>query len=93
MWGQQMPSLIAALLVLFAVLMINIGCTSTIDKAENQSKPELLTQCTEPRPEICTMEYDPVCATHEDGSSKTYSTGCTACSHKEVMGYNSGECK
>ncbi len=78
---------------LLLVLMVGSGCSSTMDKTDAPSISKELTLCTEPRPEICTMQYDPVCATHEDGSSKTYATDCTACSHTEVIGYNPGECE
>ena len=40
---------------------------------------EALTICHELRPQICTMDYQPVCAKLEDGTFKTYSNGCTAC--------------
>lgn len=49
--------------------------------------------CTDPRPEICTQQYDPVCGMLDDGSRKTYSTGCTACSDHNVVGWDPGECK
>lgn len=52
-----------------------------------------LTPCTEPRPEICTQQYTPVCATLRDGSSKTYSNSCSACSVTEVEGWLAGECR
>jgi hypothetical protein len=45
-----------------------------------------LGMCTDPRPEICTQNYAPVCGVHEDGSRQTYSNGCTACSNPEVVG-------
>lgn len=48
--------------------------------------------CKEPRPEICTREYNPVCATLKDGSIRTDSTACTACSDPAVIGYNMGAC-
>lgn len=50
------------------------------------------TQCTDPRPEACTMEYKPVCAQMTDGSYKTYSNGCTACSDKKIVTYRDGGC-
>ena len=37
------------------------------------------TLCEDPRPQVCTMDYRPVCGTLKDGSSKTYSNGCGAC--------------
>ncbi|MFV1998067.1 MAG: hypothetical protein ACC641_08655 [Acidiferrobacterales bacterium] len=50
------------------------------------------TQCTEPRPQICTREYLPVCATLLDASHKTYATGCTACSDPDTVGYVADPC-
>lgn len=52
-----------------------------------------LTSCPEPRPEICTMDYTPVCARHTDGSFKTYSNGCTACTNPSVEGYVEDACE
>ncbi|MCG8634171.1 MAG: META domain-containing protein, partial [Desulfobacterales bacterium] len=48
--------------------------------------------CKDPRPEVCTMEYDPVCGEKKDGLMKTYGNGCTACSDQEVIRYRYGEC-
>ena len=50
-------------------------------------------QCTDPRPQVCTMDYRPVCAKREDGSTETYSNGCTACSDQEVVGHVEGACR
>ncbi len=49
--------------------------------------------CKDPRPEICTMEYVPVCGILSDKSEKTYASGCTACSSSEVTGYRKDACK
>jgi hypothetical protein len=49
--------------------------------------------CPEVRPQICTHEYRPVCAQLQDGSLKTYSNGCTACSDPAVSGYREGACE
>ena len=48
--------------------------------------------CKTPRPEVCTMEYDPVCGERADNSQKTYSNGCRACSDQDVIRYRKGEC-
>ena len=48
--------------------------------------------CPEPRPQICTMNYLPVCGQLQDGSFKTYSNGCGSCSDSAVVGYREGEC-
>jgi hypothetical protein len=52
-----------------------------------------LVKCPETRPEMCTMNYDPVCGILSDGSSKTYANGCNACSDLRVMSYARGECQ
>jgi len=48
--------------------------------------------CTEPRPEMCTMDYQPVCGFDRDQKYKTYSNACTACSDKQVVYTIKGEC-
>lgn len=48
--------------------------------------------CTEPRPQICTMEYQPVCALREDGQRETMSSPCNACADVAVVRYTPGAC-
>ncbi len=50
------------------------------------------TQCTEPRPQVCTMEYAPVCATLVTGGTADYSSGCNACADDAVSSYEQGQC-
>jgi hypothetical protein len=71
---------------LLSILFMVTACSSSAKQtiAENM--------CKEPRPEVCTADYVPVCGIHKDGTSKTYSNGCSACSHKEVVGYNADVC-
>jgi hypothetical protein len=52
-----------------------------------------LVSCPEPRPQICTQEYRPVCAKLQDGGFKTYSNGCSACTDPSVTGYREGACE
>jgi len=59
----------------------------------NTTEPEALITCKEPRPQICTREYNPVCATLKDGSTQTMATGCTACSNYQITAYEMGQCK
>ena len=54
---------------------------------------DALTRCQEPKPQICTREFRPVCAQMQDGSFKTYSTGCTSCTNPNVVGYRDGACE
>ena len=54
-----------------------------------------LTVCTDPRPEICTMDYTPVCGLQRVSGAeqwKTYSNACSACSDATVVGYNKDAC-
>ena len=61
-------------------------------------------ECVEPRPELCTKDYRPVCALRDTGVRcittpcpstewKTYSNACSACSDPDVMGYKNGACR
>lgn len=69
------------------------------------SKPPAvpMTVCQEPRPEMCTMHYDPVCASIDTGvrcvttpcestAMKTYGNSCSACSDPAVIEYHAGVC-
>jgi len=65
------------------------GCAATT--ADTKS-PVKLQDCEEPRPQVCTMDYRPVCASLSDGSSKTFSNGCSACADSRVEGWHDGAC-
>ena len=77
------------LLPLFLILFV-APCLAGCDT--NSDNKILDTTCSEPRPEVCTREYAPVCGYNSDGASKTYSNGCTACAEEEIIGYKNGEC-
>lgn len=60
--------------------------------------------CEEPRPEICTREFRPVCAQRDIGvrcvttpcetiEPVTAGNACTACSDPAVLGYYPGRCE
>jgi hypothetical protein len=81
------------------LLPLLLGCSQA------DSKPPLavITECADPRPQMCTMDYQPVCAQRDTGircvttpcpSSewKTYSNSCGACSDANVSGYRAGSC-
>jgi len=63
-----------------------------LKSGEPSGEPETVT-CPEPRPQICTQDYRPVCARLADGSLKTYSNGCTACTDSTVESYREGQCE
>ena len=50
------------------------------------------TQCSDPRPQVCTMEYNPVCATLVAGGVKQYASGCNACADDAVSSYMPDVC-
>jgi len=82
------------------MLLLLSACQSTPEKhvgaLENRTEvPEKrsdLSYCSEPRPQICTMIYKPVCGFDKNDQSKTYASDCTACSDSEVVAYRKGEC-
>lgn len=78
--------------------LICIACS-----AKTAAVNPLTVQCTDPRPQICTMDYTPVCATKDNRvrcvttpcqstETKTYSNGCGACANPAVISYIPGEC-
>lgn len=83
------PGIHLFLLVVLAVLVI--ACTSVSEKEQLADDPAIIF-CTDPRPQICTREYRPVCGQRDDASLKTYGNACTACGDPEVMGYRIGPC-
>jgi len=88
-------------LALFFIYLGIAGCDSmAVDTSTNIS---IDTECQDPRSEMCTQEYRPVCALRDTGVRcittpcpstewKTYSNACTACSDSDVIGYKPGEC-
>ena len=64
-----------------------------LSRYRSENSMHKVTLCKEPRPQVCTMEYVPVCARLEDGSVKTYSSGCNACADAVVKSYKPKACK
>ena len=60
--------------------------------AMQEPAPSLVTQCETPRPQVCTMEYAPVCGQLSGGGSKEFASGCNACGNENVEGYLPGPC-
>ena len=72
---------IASVLVL---LVVAVGCAST---------PDTAFECSEPRPQVCTMEFAPTCARLSGGDRKEFASPCTACADPGVSGYDKGGCQ
>lgn len=94
------------LLLIFIFPMLIASCAAQ-QQAQVQSQPRPqktdFKVCPEQRPQICTREYMPVCATRDTGvrcvttpcpssEQKTYSNGCDACADKTVLGYIANAC-
>jgi hypothetical protein len=73
------------------VVGLTLGaCAST---SPDKSMPAAgVTVCEDPRPQVCTMDYTPVCATLQDGSVKTYPNGCGACADVNVKSWVADAC-
>ena len=91
-WFNSLQLSTAALLALGLLIFAACASVPMTDSTLKTVNSESLTFCTEPRPQICTMDYQPVCAELKDGRSKTYSNGCSSCSDANVVGYHDGEC-
>lgn len=74
-------------IVVLGSLLSACNGAATLDTASSEGM-----QCADPRPQVCTMEYNPVCAVLSSGSSKQYSSPCNACADDAVMRYLSGAC-
>jgi len=75
------------------ILLLLSACQSTPEKRANLPEKRIdLSYCSEPRPQICTMIYKPVCGFDTNDQPKTYASDCTACSDAEVVAYRKGEC-
>jgi hypothetical protein len=81
--------MLTAIVFLTACQTQQVKPDKTISAQENSN----LTNCPEPRPQICTMIYDPVCATLTDGQTETKASDCSACGDSEVVGYVHGACE
>lgn len=68
------------------------GCAKSPATTERADIQAGFVACAEPRPEACTMQYDPVCGEMTDGRNKTYSNACVACSDRLVTAYLKGAC-
>lgn len=73
------------------------ACQSVAPRMDSPMVPSThspLRMCQQPRPEICTQQYEPVCG-YGSGHRLlgTYGNACGACGQAEVMGYTEGDCE
>jgi hypothetical protein len=90
------------LLILCVAAFFMLSCANS-KKTEQNTLNSQFTQCQEDRPQICTREYLPVCATRDTGircvaapcpssEQRTYGNACTACADEKVAGYKPEAC-
>jgi hypothetical protein len=92
----EMKKVFCTLLIFGSALICisMLSCTMVSrQKPESKIVDPGLTICPEIRPEVCTMDYQPVCAQLRDSGFKPYSNGCTACSDQNVTAYSDGACE
>jgi len=78
---------------LFAVVLFSV-CQFSCANTQEVLMPDVkLIQCSEPRPEVCTQHYQPVCGFEHDDNHKTFPNACTACSNPEIVSYYDGKCR
>lgn len=70
-----------------ALVSVLAACSTSPPSADGS-----VHQCEDPRPQVCTLEYAPVCAFRGGGERREYSNGCSACADPEVSGYTDGAC-
>jgi len=74
------------------------GCTACANQAVQGHYPSAcatanMQACQDPRPQICTADYRPVCGQSGSGPTQTYGNACSACGDNAVIGFFQGECR
>lgn len=72
-------------------LFVLSACSANETPTANQQQQNRIF-CQEPRPMICTMDYQAVCGEKKDQTKKSYSNACSACSNPEVVSYVPDAC-
>lgn len=85
-------NLFLPILGLASCMLLACGEKEQIASPPGQAPAAPAGACQEPRPEICTMDYQPVCG-YGDKHQKTYSNGCSACADASVLGWVQGACE
>ncbi len=73
-------------------MMPSFGDSQSPAVVDAPAKPATTT-CEDPRPKICTMRYEPVCAVMATGRVTTYPSACNACADIAVSGWRPDPCE
>ena len=94
----------AATLVIYTIFVLTLSAChnfddrfddkadQSMDSSGSQLVQASLIQCPAQRPEVCTMDYRPVCARDESGAKKEFGNACGACAQSEIVAYEEGSC-
>ena len=75
-----------------AIVLLSLGaCAGSKPNPSSTGNQQAL--CSEPRPQVCTADYRPVCAEQQNGELKTYSNACSACGDASVASHREGACE
>jgi hypothetical protein len=72
--------------LVFLISFLLFGCSGKQNKPDSE-----IILCENPRPEVCGMVYDPVCAKTLSGKWVVKSNRCNACRSADVQGYKLGK--
>ena len=79
--------------VLLAALFALPACAQQPPPSQPPAPPAAgQVACTDPRPQMCTRDYRPVCGTRRDGTRQTFGNGCGACGDANVLHHIPGPC-
>ena len=76
-----------------SIFLIILGTLTTACAHDPDIKKSPIVLCEDPRPQICTMDYTPVCGLKAKDTLKTYGNACGACSDVQVTSHIMGECQ
>jgi hypothetical protein len=80
------------MIILMAMMPVftMVGCSRAVENVNHERQS---ISCEDPRPDVCAQNYLPVCGALDDGTRKTYSNACSACSDVNVVGYAPDACR
>jgi len=95
--------LLPAIMIFLCSACTNPGTPIAMPSVPDKPASQMIS-CPETRPQMCTKEYLPVCASRDTGIRcvtqpcpsmewKTYGNACDACADTKVFAYVKGACK
>ncbi len=79
--------------LLFILLPLLLASCAHHQSQQDPSSPLSGKICTDPRPEICTMDYNPVCGLDINQEKSDFPNACSACSNAGIVSWVKGPCR